>query len=247
MFVRRAGRSVKSFFGGFLSLREAFILQGEPPSVVEVPSKPPLWKTFTLSSIGISEAIFWLAVSSYRIIVSENGKEIQVWSALSPFLIATTWLYASIRPVVRPPATPPYDLFILYLMHLVGAIISFVAIVYDHRISGIPFPGALTLLALAANFIAISTCLVIALGMPLSIPPLNVDKGKIGTTISPEDYTTLWGYDVFSANPHHLLKNPFNSWISFSWVEPLIDRVSWLASALFSCSLDGHTGDIHYP
>ncbi|KAK0184808.1 hypothetical protein F5146DRAFT_1073739 [Armillaria mellea] len=87
-----------------------------------------------------------------------------------------TWLYTVVVPVARPSPTPPYDLFTLYVVHLFSGIMLLVII--------------LVVLGVVVN-------------MPLDLPSRRVDTKSI-LPVSPEDYTTLFG------------------WLTFSWVYPLI-------------------------
>lgn len=90
---------------------------------------------------------------------------------------------------------------------------------------GVPLPGTIRVVGMALNLAAIVGLLSVVLMMPLAIPSSKVKKEDIvsiavpfrvsiyltsatqGVTVSPDDYTTLFG------------------WITFSWVYPLIKRV----------------------
>ena len=192
---------IKIPFTTFLSLKDAEAYQpGEHSD--ETAESVPLWRSLSLSSIALLETVAWTTVGGYSLIVTNDP----VWKVWTPFTIAFSWLYASIRPLVRRRHTPPYDLFILYLLHLTSAALNIGAMLYD-RALGRPRPSqfltATTMLDLAAIIIALG----LVLRMPVAQPSTHVDKSEIGVSISPEDYTSLWG------------------WVTFSWVTPLVEKV----------------------
>ncbi|KAL0951671.1 hypothetical protein HGRIS_008350 [Hohenbuehelia grisea] len=164
--------------------------------------KGSAWRAVVFSFIGLVESLAWVGVGSYRIIDESST----LWVGLSAILIAFTWLYATVRSIFSLEATPPYDIFSVYFLHLFGALLQLGGAAYDYNVLGYPWPSAITSLAMVLNLVLITLGLVVMLGMPVGVPSEQVKEGEIGTTLSPEDYTTLWG------------------WISFSWVYPLIKK-----------------------
>ncbi|THH14161.1 hypothetical protein EW146_g6141 [Bondarzewia mesenterica] len=211
--VRKLTRAFTTPFRHFLTLPEAEALDAaaaagdtvagdEDVNVYGKTPAVPLWKTLVFSWIALLESLTWLAVGSY---IAFQGSEV-VLDIVHAFVAAVAWLYAAIRPVVRPQPTPPFDLFSLYFLNLALEIYNFGGIIYDLKILDLPLPSPLIIVAHVLNLVAILVLLLVILDMPLAVPSKRVDKEQIGASITPEDYTTLWG------------------WITFSWVWPLIKR-----------------------
>ncbi|KAH9035079.1 hypothetical protein EDB84DRAFT_1561273 [Lactarius hengduanensis] len=211
-------RPVKSLFVPFLTLEEAEALdvadaaeskavlgeveQGEPEAVIAQVEPGHFWKPLFSSWIALIETLAWLGVASFNVIQDQRDP---IYVA-SSFVFVLTWLFATLRPILRPKPTPSFDLLVLYLIYFITEVVSLGAFVYNKHAYGTPFPDTLTLAAHALNLGALLILIAIVFSMPLAIPSRRVDKEKIGKTISPEDYTTLWG------------------WVTFSWIWPLIRR-----------------------
>lgn len=176
--ARRILRVVKRPFQNFLTLPEAEALLADdspPDSLTESSSSPPLWRTLLLSLVALSETLAWLIVGSYRFAVQPQN----VWDGLRPFCIAISWLYATCRPVANPTATPPYDLFVLYILRLVFDTLIFGGILYDRTVYEIPLPGPWAIVAHVLNLTAICTLLLVVLSMPLAVPSPAVKPEEI--------------------------------------------------------------------
>ncbi|KAG6830407.1 hypothetical protein H0H92_000903 [Tricholoma furcatifolium] len=124
---------------------------------------------------------------------------------------ALSWLYTLLRPLTRPTRTHtvPYDLFAVYLTLFVGTVVQIIGgVLYNHKDGsyyGIQWaPGPVTQIG---NLLTTATALGVVLGMPMALPSDDVRREDIGVSISPEDYTTLFG------------------WMTFSWVYPLFKRL----------------------
>ncbi|TFK37295.1 multidrug resistance-associated ABC transporter [Crucibulum laeve] len=210
--ARKLSRILKAPFQPFLTLHEAEALDvyaasgdkvlgdEDVAAAVEVPSAVPLWRTVVFSFAGLFETLYWIAGGSYYL-YSDTAN---LWAVGGAYLLAIIWLYTVIRPIVHPTATPPYDLFIIYLVLLVIGILYFGGVLLDHILLDSPLPQIITIVALSMNLVIISGLLLVVLSMPLAIPSSHVKREDIGKTVSLEDYTSLWG------------------WISFNWVRPLV-------------------------
>ncbi|KIJ93500.1 hypothetical protein K443DRAFT_12816 [Laccaria amethystina LaAM-08-1] len=84
------------------------------------------------------------------------------------FLIALVWLYTVIRPIARPTATPPYDIFTIYLLFLGSSILQIGRLLYDHTVFSTPYLPPFIILALSLNLVAVIGLLYLILSMPLS-------------------------------------------------------------------------------
>ncbi|KAF5378578.1 hypothetical protein D9615_007121 [Tricholomella constricta] len=162
----------------------------------------PLWRTLAFVLIGLAETLTWLAYASFQLINSPSD----IWGVGRTFLVASSWLYTVMRPIVRPAATAPMDLFVLYIALFIGAVLQVGGTVYDHEVFGDRWPPGVVLAALWSNLLLVGALLAIVLKMPLAVPSRRVRKEDVGLSVSPEDYTSLLG------------------WITFSWVYPLVKR-----------------------
>jgi len=129
-----------------------------------------------------------------------------VWEGILPIATAITWLYASLRLIVWPSQTVFYDLFVLYLAHLVTGFITLGGLFFDHRVYQLPLPSQVVSGARVVSVSVIAILLVIVLNMPLAVPGAKIAEDDVGKSVSPEDYCSLW------------------DWISFHWVVPLVKK-----------------------
>lgn len=185
-------RPNKGLFAPFLTLQEAEALdaaaiadskaaasgeagQGEPETTAEQVEPGRFWKSLLLSWFALIETLVWLGVASFAVIQDEREP---VFVA-SPFVLALTWLFATVRPIVRPRLTPPYDLFSLYLIYTVFELVSLGAFAYNHYAYGTHIPPSLTLTAHILNLCVLFILVAIVLSMPLAIPSRGVERAKI--------------------------------------------------------------------
>lgn len=177
--VQKVINVVKSPFRNFLTLHEAQALDAGEESRAGEDSQEttpvPLWRSLLLAGIALVEALVWLGVGSYTVVVHPD----EPWNSVPPFLIAFSWLYAITRPIVSPTATPPYDLFALYTLHLVSSILTFGGVLFDHNVSGLPSPSPLALTAYIANLTAVAILMLVVLNMPVDVPNGSVKKEDI--------------------------------------------------------------------
>ncbi|KAJ1301354.1 hypothetical protein OPQ81_003753 [Rhizoctonia solani] len=131
-----------------------------------------------------------------------------IWSSLLLLATAASWVYATIRPVIRRRvATPTYDLLIFYLVRFVAAIITAGSLLFCWYVYGGRVPQA-HITGLVLDMFGILIGLGVLLSFPMGVPSVYVDAKEIGSSISPEDFTTVWG------------------WFTFTWVGPLLQRGS---------------------
>ena len=185
-------RPIKKPFIPFLTLQEAEALdaaaiaetkvasgeagQGEADSAAEhVESSRHFWKSLILSWFALVETLVWLGIASFTIVQDERNP---VYVA-SAFVLALTWLFATMRPIVRPKLTPPYDLFTLYLIYTAFEIVSLGAFAHNHHAYGTPLPSSLILTAHILNLCILFILVTIVLSMPISVPSPRVEKAKI--------------------------------------------------------------------
>ncbi|KAF8890914.1 multidrug resistance-associated ABC transporter [Infundibulicybe gibba] len=204
---------IKSPFKPYLTLHEAEALDNasvgggsaEEDSAradFKVTEVVPLWRTVVFVFLGLLQTIFCLADGSFQLF--RNPQDI--WGGARPFLVAATWLYTVIRPIALPAVAVPFDLFAIYTLELCAGVLRLGGVFFDHGVMGSPLPSTLAIVALSSNLVMIIVLLTVVLNMPLAVPSNRVKKSEIGLSVTPEDYTTLFG------------------WISFSWIYPLIRR-----------------------
>ncbi|KAI0372366.1 multidrug resistance-associated ABC transporter [Pilatotrama ljubarskyi] len=200
--VRALFRMLKKPFTNFLPLHEAeALLSGEDQVEEEEENVVPLWRTLVLSTVSLIESVLWVGVGCYGLIVNPE----ETWNGLADFLVAATWFYAALRPIIRPTATVPYDLLVLFGLHLVFGIVTFLGHLYDRYVYAAPLPSPLLMTVYIVNLAAVAGVFTMIMNMPLAIPSKRIKKEEIGKSVSPEDYTTVWG------------------WASFRWVMPLLN------------------------
>jgi hypothetical protein len=92
---------------------------------------------------------------------------------ISPFLIAVSWLYTVVRPVLKPTATLPYDPLAVYCAFLVTGVLMLGEVLFNYGIIGNP-PPLLVTLALSANLGAVLGLLAFLGSIPLALPSNRV-------------------------------------------------------------------------
>ncbi|KAA1467006.1 P-loop containing nucleoside triphosphate hydrolase protein [Dentipellis sp. KUC8613] len=196
-------------FSPFLTLDEAEALKestligdaDEPEEEIRIEKATvPLWSSLILGWMGLVETLVWLSIGCFNAI--NNPTPINI---VRPFLSAGAWFYATLRPIVRPQPTPPFDLFILYNVQLAMGVLSFGGLYYDAKVGEV-LPLRIVVTAHVLNLAAVLGLLAIILSMPLAIPNKKIDSSQVGVSISPEDYTSL------------------GRWATFHWIWPLIQR-----------------------
>ncbi|CDO68601.1 hypothetical protein BN946_scf184996.g32 [Trametes cinnabarina] len=201
--VRLTLRIIKKPFTDFLPLAEVeALVYGDNGREENAEDVVPLWRTLVLSTVSLIECLLWLGIGCYSLIVNPED----TWTVWRDVLIAATWFYAALRPIIRPTATVPYDLLVLFGSHLVLGTIIFLGLLYDRYVYAIPLSSPMVIVVHVVNLIAVGGVFTVVMNMPLAIPSKYIKKEDIGKTVSPEDYTTVWG------------------WASFRWVLPLLER-----------------------
>ena len=197
---------IKSPFESFLTLPEAEAYDADDEKQTSSNSsgeeqkekKAPFWLTAVLVGAALLEVGAWLAVAVYLFVL--DGRD-EAWRGL---VMAAVWLYAALKPALVSRPTPHYDIFALYIVSFLGSILVLGGSLYTHKVLFSPLPSRFVLAAYIANTLLISILLLVELSRPLTLPSARVKQEDIGKSLSPEDYTSLWG------------------WISFGWVTPLV-------------------------
>ncbi|KAJ7173895.1 hypothetical protein C8R43DRAFT_1094036 [Mycena crocata] len=188
----------------FLPLREAEALMKNEDIALDDDAPCydiPVWRPL-LTLIGLAQTVAWVGLAAFSLATDAPS-----WEPLRELFVAATWMYAAVRAGTHLSATPPYDLFALYIAHLLTGLVCLVGYVFEASVEeDVPLPGHATLVGLGLNVVGTAAVLLAVLQMPLNVPSARTDVSQIGVTVSPEDYTPLW------------------RWISFSWIYPLIRK-----------------------
>ncbi|KAF9039893.1 multidrug resistance-associated ABC transporter [Panaeolus papilionaceus] len=195
----------------YLSLQEAESLSGdssedgqqdnEAGNTVAPFDAHPIWKSTILILVGGLMCLAWAAMGAIPLL----ERPLDLLKASLYLLTAFSWMYSVFRPLTRPSHTPQYDVLVLYMILFTASILQIGGVIYGRTILGSPLPSIPSSILLAANFVALVIVISLVFSMPLNLPSAAL-RAQIGQSMSPEDYTTLWG------------------WISFSWLYPLILR-----------------------
>ncbi|KAJ6559095.1 hypothetical protein DFH09DRAFT_1161859 [Mycena vulgaris] len=199
-------RRTRSAFKTYLTLYEAEELacldSFGSTTTPFLPKAAPRWRSGLFAFAGLVEGLAWMADTSFYLVLAPFDP----WGAIRRLLVAFSWMYTTIRPITHPSATVPYDLFTIYTLHFFAGSIQLGGYMFENMVSGTPLPESLVLFGLSANLAVIVTLLYVTTRMPMALPSAHVKEEDIGHNVSPEDYTSLF------------------SWLTFSWVYPLIQR-----------------------
>ncbi|KAF7340568.1 ABC bile acid [Mycena sanguinolenta] len=200
--ITRLVRAVQAPFKEFLTLPEAEGFLSADVDAVEDVSRYniPVWRP-VLVLIGAAQCVAWTGVAAFDIITDNP-----LWAAFCAFFLSWTWLYTAVRAGTHRTATPPYDLFALYIVYFVAAVVELAGHLFEWSVDGVPLPGTAVLFGVLLNVASTLGVLLAVLSMPLNVPSGRTPVADIGVTVTPEDYTPLW------------------KWISFSWIYPLIKK-----------------------
>ena len=208
-WVRSLWRRVSRPLRNSLTLEQAeayeaaYEIKKGSPADHSTPTKPTtsIPRTIALSGLALLQVIVWLGLGSYSFAVGAENRDV-----ILAVVTAATWLYASLRPIIWSSQTVFYDLFALYLAHLVTGFVILGGSFFDHSVYQLPLPSPVVLAARVVNLSVLVILFGIVLNMPLAVPSARINKDDVGKSVSPEDYCSLW------------------DWISFHWVVPLIKK-----------------------
>ncbi|SPO20123.1 related to multidrug resistance protein [Ustilago trichophora] len=188
------------------------------PSDVVTPkaAKQPAAVQFGLSLVNVTHMLAWLAAlvfaSLSNNVADRIGAEAGFQNAhglqLAAALQVAGWAWAAVSSIFFPSPTPPYALLVFYSLQLSGSAVS-----GYHSLFSVPHPPlspphrseltAPLFSLLSFGLTLIGTSLIMSL--PLQVYDLNPQHDRNGYPPPLEDYCTLW------------------QWISFSWLNPIID------------------------
>ena len=149
-------------------------MEGKVVEDEEAPSVP-LWRTLLLSTTSLVEALLWVGIGCYSLVINPED----TWNGVRDFLAAASWFYTTLRPIIWPTATAPYDLLVLYVVHFVFGIVVFFGHVYDHYVLDVPMPPPARTVVYIVNIVAVGGLVALVMSMPLGVPSKQVKKEEI--------------------------------------------------------------------
>lgn len=164
-------------------LEHQFALEdsGEARRSEQLPSSntAPRWRSALFVFLALVEFVAWLVVgvvSAIRAIRNVPASRSFHFLPYIPLLVSFTWAFALARLLHRPPKTPPYDLFILFILHLAGGVLNLAGQLYTARTSGTPFPSDRVIAAESVHLGILVVLLVLIVSLPLNEPIEPVDE-----------------------------------------------------------------------
>lgn len=207
--IQKVWDKIAAPFRDFITLEEALAYQAatkptsDKPSTVEdedgvdsttqmidkIISKPPRWRTILLAFLGLVQFLAWLVISVHAFMTYHelNKEKVTLWGkAIAPLFISLSWAYAAIRPAIRPPRTVPYDLFVLYILHFIGAILLLGGTLYALNLDR---GDAMRLVVPGSNFVLVSVLLSVVMTVPFAIPTAEVAHHIVCICESAQSYS----------------------------------------------------------
>lgn len=175
----------------FLTLEEAEVLSSDVHALdrdgesATVP-KPSLWRTVMLTSISLLEGTAWFGLGMYYRVI---GDPIEASSILPP-LLGLSWIYAVLRSSLRPSVTVPYDLLILFVVHVVMGLWVIGALVYAQYVLDEALPGIGWMMGIGACMAGVVVQLAIVINMPMAVPDSRIKKDVVSAV-----YSFWWSSD----------------------------------------------------
>lgn len=213
-------RSFQRFFRPFktyIKIHEAEALMQGHTTFVTAPTQStithrlPRGRSLLYASLGLFQALVWSSLFWFALVTmpislppNDDGELLA-----NSFVCGLAWTYATLRPAMHPKSTPPYDLFAIYCLLFLKAIEAVGVAAYQSYVYQTSlFSYGIELFAMLLNLSVLIILLTVCFNTPIATPGDGIPKEAIGTTISPEDYTTLW------------------KWITFEWMTKLTKRES---------------------
>lgn len=128
--IKRILYIIRVPFTNFLPLSEAEALDIGEVLVYDEKSHTTIPRTLFISTLSLLESLVWLGIGSYVFALEPSV----TWNNVPPFLLALSWLYASLHIMLKPTSTPPFDLFTLYTAHFILGILTIGGIMYDYYV-----------------------------------------------------------------------------------------------------------------
>jgi hypothetical protein len=142
---------------------------------IVVPEDIPFGRSLVFTFAGLLQSLAWIASGLFYF----AADQVDAWRLTQSFLVAFSWLYTTVRPIASPFATVPYDLFVIYLLHLVGGVSVLGGRLFDYAVGETSLPSTPTLVGLSANLATVLVLLYFTAKMPMDLPSTCVKKEDI--------------------------------------------------------------------
>lgn len=137
--------------------------------------KPALWQTIVLTTISLLEGSAWFGLGVWNRII---GEPIEASSVLPP-LFGLSWIYAVLRSSLRSSPTVPYDLLVLFVVHVVMGLWIIGALVYAQYVLDEPLPAVGWCVGIVACFAGVVVQLIVVVNMPIAVPNARIKKDVV--------------------------------------------------------------------
>ncbi|KAG8768254.1 hypothetical protein FRC12_005683 [Ceratobasidium sp. 428] len=163
-------------------------------------TRPDTWRQVGLTLLATLEVAGWIVALVRRATSLHNSNGVGIFGLVTTAVALSSWVYAALRPTIRPSRTPYYDLLTLYITHFLAACVG----LYEASTASTGVDVfSLTHLGRVVDSIITIAGIVIIVDMPLAITG-EPESDEEGLLPSLEDHCTLW------------------QWITFTWVSPII-------------------------
>jgi hypothetical protein len=211
---------------------EAYLSGASPAQAAAVRNRSigrvKLWRSVVQSALALALTLAWTVGGAFR---AALHPEYPTWRLLQPFIVGSAWLYAALKPTFAPKPTVAYDLFALYILHLVGSVLTFGGALYDSYLSA-PYHAVPTnaVVLNMLNLGVIVLLLLVSLSTPIALPSSYVVAAQVGRTPSTSNPTVVSESGPTSTSPSATTTSPptpedyttLYGWLSFAWVSPLV-------------------------
>lgn len=152
----------------------------------------PQWRTALFTVLIFIELAAWLVLGVVHVVHATRHASAGDFLQWIPLLISITWAYAFVRLLHRPPVTPPYDIFVLFILHLAGSVLTLGGQLYSSRTLGSPLPSRRVIAAESVHLGILVILLTLIVSLPLNVTtkPLDtktpVSRTRIILTMRPD-------------------------------------------------------------
>lgn len=87
-------------------------------------TRPDTWRQIALTLFAVLEVAGWTTGLVRRATNLHTSSDAGVFGLVTTAVALASWVYAALRPTLRPLRTPYYDLLTLYLTHFLAACVG---------------------------------------------------------------------------------------------------------------------------
>lgn len=160
----------------YRSEAEAYELDGATLGETKPADRAPLRFTLLLVVLASLEAIAWTVIAAFTFATGGMGT---TWYGVCASVVAVTWVYAAIKPILKLKGTPSYDLFALYVLHLLGGTVLLGGALYEHSVYFKPLPPPAVLALYMLNLAIVLSLLLAVFSRPVAMPSYTINNEEI--------------------------------------------------------------------